>query len=104
MKITKTKEVITEEIELKAGTYYFEDDNMIVHKLVLGEDEDNMIDYKLESVRNFSNIYSVTVKDDSAWDEDDLPYVVKQFFIGAAKKIEKEEYYRERAELLERIS
>ncbi len=29
MKITKTKEVLTEEIEILPGTYYFEDENRI---------------------------------------------------------------------------
>ena len=39
MKITKTKEVVTEEIEVGAGTYYFKCDNDSYNKMVLEEDE-----------------------------------------------------------------
>ncbi len=103
MKITKTKEVVTEDIEIKAGIYYFEDDDLVVYKFVLEETEDDYTNYMLEIVQNFSNIYSLTIKKDGAWDEEGLPWRAKQFFLGGTKKIEKEQYYKERTELLERL-
>ena len=37
MKLTKKKEVVTEEIELLPGTYYYEDEDVVSHKFTLME-------------------------------------------------------------------
>ncbi len=104
MKITKTKEVITEEIEVHPGTYYFEDEDMIVYKMVLQElDEDGFADYTLETVTNFANISAIKIR--TEWmDTDSIPFVFKQFILGiSGKKIEKEEYYKEREEVKQKL-
>jgi hypothetical protein len=105
MKITKTKEVVTEEIEVKPGEYYFEDSDSRTFKMVFGEtDKDGYTKYKLETLNNFGNIYSVRVYDDECSSED-VPYDFKQFILGeAGKKITKEEFEYEKQDILKRLS
>lgn len=104
MKIVKTKEVITKEIEVKPGTYYFEDSDLISYKMVM-EETDNLgySDYSMEILKNFGNIFGINVK--KGWmNSDDVPYVFKQFVLGiSGKKIEKEEYYKEREEVKQKL-
>lgn len=105
MKITKTKEVATEEIEVKAGTYYFEDENVVAYKFILMEEEENYSEYILETLHSFSNRLGIIIREDGTWDEVGLPYVFKQFILGiAGTKIEKEEYYKERQEILDKLN
>lgn len=104
MKIVKLKEVVTEEIELKVGTYYFEDENIVSHKFTLSEPEDEYSDYTLEILQGFSNVTGIRIKEGGAWDEEDLPYAFKQFILGVAgKEITKEEYDKERQEILDKL-
>jgi len=104
MKITKTKEVITEEVEVNPGTYYFEDEDLISYKMVVEEvDEEGFADYTLETITNFGNITGIRIRKE--WmDADNIPYVFKQFILGiSGKKIEKEEYYKEREEVKQKL-
>jgi len=104
MKLAKKKEVVTEEIEVKTGVYYFEDGDMISHKFTLGEDEENYTDYILESLQNFSNRTGIVVKKDGTWEAEDLPYVFQKFILGiSGKKIEKEEFDKEKQEILNKL-
>lgn len=104
MKITKTKEVVTEEVEIKSGTYYLEYENIISHKFILNDPEEDYSEYVLETLYNFSNKIGIFIKKDGAWDEEDLPYVLKQFILGiSGKKIEKEDYYKEREEIKQKL-
>lgn len=73
MKITKTKEVITEQIEPQLGTYYFECEQGSLHKIILTE-HDDYIDYFYESVESYNSPYGITVRKDSIVDEEELPY------------------------------
>jgi len=103
MKITKTKEVVTEEIEVKAGIYYF-DIQLRSYKMIIEEtDEDGYTKYKMETLNNFGNNYSIKIYEDECTSENP-PYEFKQFYLGeAGRKIEKEEFDKERQEILKRI-
>ncbi len=103
MKITKTKEVVTEEIEIQPGEYYF-DIQLRSYKMIVGEtDKDGYTKYKLETLNNFANICSVKVYDDEC-NSEEVPYKFKQFILGeAGKKITKEEFEYEKQDILNRI-
>lgn len=105
MKITKTKEVITEDIDVQPGTYYFECGSHIARKFTLFEKEDDSLqEFVFETLYGFSNRTGINMLEDNAWDENDLPYDFKQFILGiAGKKIEKEQYYKERTEILNKL-
>lgn len=104
MKIIKTKEVVTEEITVEKGTYYF-DIQSRCYKMEINEtDEDGYTKYKMETLNNFGNIYSIRVYDDECTSED-IPYDFKQFYLGeAGRKIEKEEFDLEKQDILNRIN
>lgn len=103
MKITKSKEVVTEEIEINAGIYYFEDSDLTSHKIIMEEEEDGYTYYVLETLYNFGNIFGIRVRQDSM-DSKNIPYVFKQFILGiSGKKIEKEDYYKEREEIKQKL-
>ncbi len=104
MKITKTEKVVKEEIDVQPGTYYFEDGELTSRKFVLYEPEDNYSEFDLESLYSRFNTIGIERKEDGAWDENDLPYSFKQFILGiAGKKIGKEEYYKERQQILDKL-
>ena len=104
MKITKTKEVVTEDIELLPGVYYYEDEDVVSHKFTLKESEEGYQGFILETLHFFSNKLGIIIREDGAWDEEGLPYSFKQFILGiSGKKIEKEEYYKERTEIIEKL-
>ena len=103
MKITKKKEVVPEEIEVEEGTYYFECQEGIVHKMVLTEEEDTT-DYFYESVESYLNNYGVRVRRDSITDGEELPYKFSAFIRGVSgKKIEREEFEEQKKQVIERI-
>jgi hypothetical protein len=103
MKITKTKQVVTEEIEVSPGTYYFEI-ALRSNKMVIEEtDEDGYTKYRMETLNNFANIYSIRVFDDECTSED-VPYEFKQFILGeAGKEITEEDYIEERRDVISRL-
>lgn len=104
MKISKTLEIKTEITEIKPGEYYFEDINVIPYRFVLNEPDEDSWEYKLEKLYPFSNHFGITIKEGTAWDENDLPYAFKEFILGeSGKKISKEEYYKEKSEILNRL-
>lgn len=104
MKITKQKEVITEEIEVSPGEYYFKCDNDIYYKMVLEEDEDGIY-YNQEAVENFYDVWAIRVRKDSIiFGEEELPYKFSAFIRGiSGRKIEKEDYDKEREEVIKRL-
>ena len=106
MKITKTKEVVTEEIEIKAGTYYFECHEGNYHKITLLEYDDEIgTEYFYESVENYNSPYGIRVRKDFIVDEEELPYKFSGFIREiSGKKIEKEDYYKEREDILKRLN
>ena len=104
MKLTKKKEVITEEIELLSGTYYYEDEDVVSHKFTLKESEDGYYEYVLEILHYFSNKLGIIIREDGTWDEEGLPYSFKQFILGeAGKEITKEEFEKEREDILKNL-
>ena len=104
MKLTKKKEVVTEEIELLTGTYYYEDEDVVSHKFTLKESEEGYQDFILETLHFFSNKLGIIIREDGAWDEEGLPYSFKQFILGeAGKEITKEDFEKERQEILEKL-
>lgn len=100
MKITKTKEVVTEEVEVLDGVYYFESD--LTSNRIKIEDEE----FTMETLLNFASPLGIKVIEDYiAEDGFNLPYVFKQFILGeSGKRIEKKEYYKEREEVLKRLN
>jgi len=105
MKITKTKEVITEEIEVVPGTYYFEDENIIAHRFILKEPEDEYSEYMLETLYSNSNKVGIIIREDGTWDDEHLPFVFSQFITGnGGKQITKEDFEKERQEVLKRLA
>jgi hypothetical protein len=104
MKLAKKKEVVTEEIEVKAGLYYFEDSDVISHKFILKEEEENYTEYILETLHSFSNRIGIIIKEDGAWEAEELPYVFQKFILGiSGKKIEKEDFDKEKQEILNKL-
>jgi hypothetical protein len=103
MKLTKTKEVVTEEIEVSPGTYYFEI-ALRCNKMVIEEtDEDGYTKYKMETLNNFGNIYSIRVYDDECTSEE-IPYEFKQFILGeTGREITEEDYIEERRDVISRL-
>lgn len=102
MKLTKKKEVVTEEIELLPGIYYFECYEGSYHKIVLEEDEG--FDYVLESIENYASPYGIRVRKDWIADQEHLPYKFEAFILGTSgKKIEKEEFEEQKKQVIERI-
>ena len=101
MKITKKKEVITEEIELLSGTYYFECQEGNYHKISLSEYDDEIgMEYFYESVENYNSPYGIRVRRDFI-SEEELPYKFSAFIREiSGKKIEKEEYEQQKQEVL----
>lgn len=103
MKITKKKEIISEEVQVIPGTYYFEND-LIVYKMEIGEPKDGWSEFRQEKVVSFSDKFGISVEQDDLYSEDDIPYYFKQFYLGIqGKKIEKEEFYKEKEDVLKRI-
>jgi hypothetical protein len=104
MKITKTKEVVTEDLEIIPGEYYFEDEYKVIHKFILKEADDDCSDYIQETLHKSHQLNGIRVHNSYAFDENDLPYAFKQFILGiSGKKIEKEDYYKERKQILEKL-
>ena len=67
-------------------------------------DEDGYTKYKMETLHNFGNIYSIRVYVVEC-DSEDVPYDFKQFISGeAGKSITKEEFEEEREYILKRIT
>lgn len=102
MKIVKKKEVVTEEIELLPGIYYFECYEGNYHKIVLEEDEG--LDYILESVENYASPYGIRVRKDFIVDQEELPYKFLAFILGTSgKKLKKEEFEEQKKQVIERL-
>ena len=102
MKITKKKEVVTEEIELLSGTYYFECYEGSYHKIILEENEG--FDYIIESIENYASPYGIRVRKDWIADQEELPYKFEAFILGkSGKKIEKEDFEEQKKQVIERI-
>ena len=91
MKITKKKEVITEEIELLSGTYYFECQEGNYHKISLSEYDDEIgMEYFYESVENYNSPYGIRVRRDFISEEEELPYKFSAFIREiSGKKLKK---------------
>lgn len=104
MKIIKAKEVVTEEIEVKIGTYYFDIQARSYKMTIEKTNEEGYTKYKLETLNNFGNIYSIRIYDDECTSEN-IPYEFKQFYLGeTGRKIEKKEFDLERQDILNRIN
>ena len=105
MKITKTKKVITEEIELKPGEYYFICNDGMYYKTIITQQCGALfIDFEYEQVENFSDAWSIRARKDFTYDEDELPYKFSAYIreVGG-KKITKEEFEKQRHEVLNKL-
>jgi hypothetical protein len=103
MKITKTKEVVTEEIEVLPGTYYFICAEQNYNKIVL-EQDGKLMDFTFETLMTNSNVNGIRVRKDWAVDGEDLPYKFSAFIIGMERgKIEEQEYNEVKQEILKRL-
>ena len=91
MKITKKKEIVTEEIELLSGTYYFECHEGNYHKITLSEYDDEVgMEYFYESVENYNSPYGIRVRRDFISEEEELPYKFSAFIREiSGKKLKK---------------
>jgi hypothetical protein len=97
-------QIIEEQVEVKEGTYYFEDDNLVVYKFSFTEDEHTYSDYKFEEVKNFSNIYSITFKEDWSDGIRNLPYKVEQFLLKKeGKEITEQLFNTEKEEVINKL-
>jgi hypothetical protein len=105
MKITKTKQVVTEEIEVNPGTYYFSCAEQNYNKIVLEQDNgEDVTDFIFETVIPNSDLYGIRIRKDWVTDEEDLPYKFLEFILGkSGKKIEEEEYNEVKQEILKRL-
>ncbi len=104
MKITKTKKVETEEIDVQPGIYYFQDIDQIYNKYIIMEEDEGLTDYIAEQVRDFNNSFSISKREGYTCREEDIPYYLKQFLLGiSGKKIEKEEFDKIKQRVLERL-
>ena len=106
IKLTKEKEVLKEEIEIEAGAYYFESKEA-TYKITVNEpDENSCIDFLMEEIVNFSNIYSLKIKDDYAYEGDSLPYSFLAFIFGKEnyKEITEEEFNQQKQEVIKRLT
>lgn len=104
MKLTKIKEVVKEEIEVNSGECYFECSEGSYHKMILTTYDDDGLDYFLESVENWSSPYGIRVRKDTIFDAEELPYKFSAFIREiSGKKIEKEEFYKVKQEVLNRL-
>lgn len=106
MKITKKKEVVTEEIELLPGVYYFKCNEGNYHKITLLEYDDEIgTEYVYESVENYNNHYGIRVRKDFIVDEAELPYKFSAFTREVSgEKVEKEDFEEQKRQLIERIT
>lgn len=97
-------QIIEKEIEVKEGTYYFEDDNLVVYKFSFTEDEHTYMDYKFEEVKNFSNIYGITFKEDWSDGISNLPYKVEQYLLKKeGKEITEQAFNSEKEEVISKL-
>lgn len=104
MIIVNKVKVVEEEIEIEEGTYYFEDDNLVVYKFSFTEDEHTYMDYKFEEVKNFSNVYSITFKEDWSDGIGNLPYKVEQYLLKKeGKEITEQEFNTEKEEVISKL-
>lgn len=89
MKLTKTttKEVITEEIQIEDGTYYFTRgmEPFEYYKVTIEDSIDDYCDLTVEKVRDIYNAYLITYESDYT---DFLENVLQSYF-------KKEKYYDE---------
>ena len=106
MKVTKTKEIVTEEIEVNPGTYYFKCEDGDYYKFILEKtDGDGSTNYTYTSVTNFSDIFGIRVKEDYIIFNDNIPYTFSAFIREiSGKKIEKEDFEQQKQEVIKRIA
>lgn len=106
MKVVKKKEIVSEEIDVQSGTYYFECHEGASHKIVL-DDYENVqeIEYYLESVENYRSPFGIRVRTDIIYDGEEFPYKFSAFIRGiSGKEITKEEFKKEKQEVLEKLN
>lgn len=106
MKIIKKKEIISEEIEVSIGTYYFECHEGSYHKIELTDyDNGEGMEYIIESVENYVTPYGIRVRTDVIFDGEEFPYKFSAFIREiSGKKIEKEEFEQQKQEVIKRIT
>lgn len=102
MKIIKETEVkvTKQDIEVKAGVYYFDSDNFF-WCVEFSEDEEGWLDYKIEKFQHYSNSKMIKQEED---EDSKLPWNVEQLWKEGARQIEEKEYFEERKRLLDEIN
>lgn len=97
MKITKKKEIITEEIEVIIKDYYFDID-LVLHKVSFKDSKN----YTMEILHNFLNSKAIRQR---TYDQyDDIPYQLEQYLLGEkGKEVTKEEYALEREDTIKHL-
>lgn len=104
MKIIKKKEVVSEEVEVIPGIYYFQND-LIDYKIVIYDQQEGYSPYWFEKVVGFGNQFGISINTDSLYSEEEIPYYFKQFYLGIeGKKIEEKEFNEVKEEVLKRIA
>ena len=104
MKIEKTKEVVTEEIDVQPGTYYFECQEGILHKMILTDYGEEGLDYFLESVEQWGSPYGIRVRKDSVFNGEEFPYKFSAFIREiSGKKITKRDFDKVKQQVLKRL-
>ena len=97
MKITKKKEIITEEISVEIKDYYFDID-LVLYKVTF-KDVNN---YTVEILHNFLN--SKAIRQRTYGQYDDINYDFEQYLLGErGREITKEEYDLEREDIIKEL-
>lgn len=97
MKITKKKEIITEEINVEIKDYYFEV-GLVSYKVTFKDDKN----YTMEILHSFANMKGIRVKEYEEWDS--IPYEFEQYLLGEeGKEVTKEKYNLEREYIVKEL-
>lgn len=102
MKIVKRKEVITEEIEIPDGTYYFRKQGSEFFKITLEQDEE-ITDCIYESIDDYWDSFGIHI---DKYSTDEMPLRVTLKFLREEEyiKITEEEYNKTKLEVISRLT
>lgn len=97
--ITKIKEVVTEQIELKEGVYLFDRERM--YKFTIKFNIHGWIHYTKEVLTHYNNQFGISFYEDDEFRGDDLPYELLEFLRdGKGESVTEETWEKERTSIL----
>lgn len=105
MKLTKTTKIVTEDVEVLEGVYYYKDSNGSSYKTIIKHYEDDGIDYIHERVELFYNMTRITVSKDIVFESEEIPYIFASYITGiGGEKITEEEFNKQKQEVLNKLT